>query len=83
MGKFFKGSVYLTLKPTSSTHFDSVVVEAENPPKPRKNVNKSETWLDNKGLCIESPKKKKCPMIFPTKTPIFYNGGVSGSYNEF
>ena len=71
MGKFFKGSVYLTLKPTSSTHFDSVVVEAENPPKPRKNVNKSETWLDNKGLCIESPEKKKMPHDFPNQNSHF------------
>ena len=71
MGKFFKGSVYLTVKPTSSTHFDSVVVETENPPKPRKNVNKSETWLDNKGLCIESPKKKKMPHDFPNQNSHF------------
>ena len=32
-------------------------------------------------LCIES--SKKCPMIPPTRNPIFRNGGISGPYNEF
>ena len=59
----------------------SVVVEAENSPKPRKKLYKAETWPDDKGLYIESP--KKCLKIPPTRNPILRNGNISSPHNEF
>ena len=52
----------------------------ENNKRRRNGLMISETWPDDKGLCIELP--KNCPMIPPTRKLIFRNDGISGPYNE-